>query len=41
MKMFTTEYYGYKILNGPGEDIIMSRWATPEAWTFEKLKGNL
>ena len=40
-KWFSTVFKGVKILNGPGEDIVVTKYATPEAFMIEKLKGNL
>lgn len=41
MRMFSKCYRGYRILNGPGEDILLVRWVSEETFTFEKLRGNI
>lgn len=41
MRMFATAYRGHRILSGPGEDILLTRWISPETFMFQKLKGNI
>jgi len=36
---FSQAYKGIKIISGPGEDVVITKWATPEAVVFQKLKG--
>ena len=38
---FMTVYRGRKIMSGPYGDYILERWIHPEAYMFEKLKGNI
>lgn len=38
---FSQAYKGIKIINGPGEDVVITKWATEEAVLFAKLKGTI
>lgn len=39
--MFSTAYKGVKIIRGPDEDMLLIRWLSSEAYTFEKLVGRV
>lgn len=39
--MFTYAYYGYRIIQGPYDAMVISRWLLPVTYLLEKLKGNV
>jgi len=36
---FSNAYKGTRRISGPGTDVVIIKWATPEAVVFQKLKG--
>ena len=39
--MFTSAYRGWRILEGPGEGILITRWMSVGTHLLEKIKGNM
>jgi len=38
---FTQAYKGTRRITGPGTDVVIIKWATPDAFLMAKLKGTI
>lgn len=41
LPMFKYAYKGYRIITGPGDDVLIIRWMSQESYLIEKLKGTI
>ncbi len=39
--MFSYAYKGFRIISGPGEDLLIVRWLSTNAYLIEKIKGTI